>query len=98
MAFKVERKKKRNKLPPFRILAREGTRVTFKIDKKIHKKGAIIQYKGEPHIVRKVTKRGIFVSKFKSNGITELEESEKFISEGKIQKGKVYPYIPLIAI
>jgi hypothetical protein len=96
------RKKYKGKVPPFRVLAREGTREAFAIQESVHTKGEFVQYRGELGRVEKVEKTGIWLNLFKKDnkGIINNARTERvFVKEKDVEAGKVYPYyskLPMI--
>lgn len=70
----------------------------YQVPKKLHKKGEIIEYEGKIGKVKKATSKGIYIQEFKSNGIIEPTKKIDFISNKKIEAGKVYPFYPALAV
>jgi len=94
MVYKIK-----SKTPTFFKGTRYGFRKYYKIPEKLHKEGKLVEYKEKPAIVNKVTKKGIYVQQFtKPNGLSKLSEKKVFISKDKIEQGKVYPLMPIIAV
>jgi hypothetical protein len=73
-------------------IERETMREATGMQKIIHRQGAIVEYKGDIAKVKKVTKKGLWLQPFKSNGIITPSGRAVFVSEENIEKGKVYPY------
>jgi hypothetical protein len=86
--------------PPFREYPRTSARRTFKIAERLHTKGEFVDYHGEPHVITKVTKKGIYVSEFtkREDDLTALKHKGEFISEKRIRKGEVYPHTSLLFV
>jgi hypothetical protein len=86
--------------PPLKEYPRISTRRTFRIAEKLHTKGEVVDYHGEPHIITKVTKKGIYVNEFteKEDDLTALKRKGEFISEKRIREGEVYPHTSLFFV
>lgn len=112
MAFKVSNSKKNNrqkyidieledvrKHPTAKGIYRVGSRIGLRVPQRVYQEGKIVKYEGQPHLIRKSTKKGIYVSGFKEDekGFMKLEDKEKFIKIEDVKKGKVYPYYPYLA-
>ena len=96
--LKTLREKYKHKFPPFPVITRAGTRHIAKIDKSIHRKGNVVDYKNKVVRINKVSRKGIWVTPLKkSNGIAEPTKKSIFIPEKKVRK-EVYPIFLGIAI
>lgn len=91
-------KQPKKKIPLFFQVGRIGERKIYQVEERLHKKGEMIEYDDKIGKVKKVTKKGIYVQEFKSNGIIEPANKTTFISERKMEEGKAYPFYPVIAI
>lgn len=92
------RKKYKGKIPPFKVISREGTRLFLKVPSKIHKKGAIVTYKNRPAIVKKVTRKGVHLQRFKkTNGLTSPEKKITYVPHKTYDRLPIYPSYPLVA-
>jgi hypothetical protein len=89
------RKKYHGKIPPFLEITREGMRRTSGVIERVHKKGAIVEYKDGIAQVKKVTKRGLWIEPYRKprdNSIAYPSGKVIFISEKRVEKGEVYPF------
>lgn len=87
--------KNKGKLPPFLDITREGMRRTSGAIERVHKKGAIVEYKEGIAQVKKVTKKGLWIEPYhKPSGKSIAYPSGKviFISEKRVERGEVYPF------
>jgi hypothetical protein len=91
------RKKYKGKLPPFTTITRAGTRYVAGIQKKVHREGSMILYKDKIARIDRVTEKGIWITPFKTNGITTPTKEIIFIPEKRVER-EVYPYFLGISI
>ena len=99
--YAMLRKKYHGKVPPMKVLARQGTRQASGMYRLIYKKGNIIEYKEHIGEVEKVTKEGIWVRILKKDktGLPSKTSKSMFVSTKEVEAGKVYPFftnIPLV--
>jgi hypothetical protein len=87
------RKKYHNKMPPFTVVMREATRTKFSKAQAIsHRKGAFVEYQGNPSVVTKVTRKGVWIQSFKRGSLgVKATKKPIFIAEKKYEQ-KVEPY------
>jgi transcription elongation factor len=88
----VLRKKYKGHLPSAQDIYRTSARRRLHIQERLHIKGTFIEYKDKVGRIEKVTDKGIHVRLLtKSDGIAYPEKRLTFISQKKIDEGKVYP-------
>ena len=83
------------RIPPLLKVSRTATRNVLGIPQRVHKKGAVVQYKGSVARVLKVEKRGIWLEPFKKpteNSIAYPSGKKVFVTEKEIEAGKVYSF------
>lgn len=84
-------RKKYPKGIPLSEASRFGMRQVSGVTERVHRKGNFVEYKNGLARIDKVEKKGIWVTPFHTNGIATPSKKKVFISEEKIEKGKVYP-------
>jgi len=87
------RKKYKGKLPPFLEITRAGTRKISNIQKKVHKKNALVYYKENLAKVKKVTKKGLWIEpliKPSNKNLAYPSGKIIFIPEAKVEH-QIYP-------
>jgi hypothetical protein len=90
--IEVLREKYKGHLPPISQIYRASARRRLHIQERLHIKGTFIEYKDKVGRIEKVTDKGIYVKLLrKSDGIAYPEKRLTFISQKKIDEGKVYP-------
>jgi hypothetical protein len=83
------RHKYKGKRPPFMVIMREAFRNVSGAIEEEHRKGVFVEYHNELAKVVKVEKKGIWIMPISELG--KKEEKPIFVSENKIEKGKLYP-------
>lgn len=87
-------------LPPALQITRTATRRVAGIPEKIHRKGAIVQYKEKIGQIKKVTKRGLWIETFTKPTEKELAYPTGkvvFVPEKRAEK-EVYPFFTRLPI
>lgn len=85
------RKKYRKKGVPFTVITNQTTRVLTGVPKKIHKENTMVMHKEKPHVVRKVTKKGVYLSEAKTGeGLIRFSKKQFFVPEKEYRK-TTYP-------
>jgi hypothetical protein len=111
MAYRIKQPKKRNvsysekeikslkNKNSYPEIFRTETRIALKVPEKTHQLGNIIVFKNQNYSIRKITDKGVYVSKVQEgkDGFIELDKKQEFITEKELQEGKAYPYYPLIS-
>jgi hypothetical protein len=93
------REKYRGK-PPISEIMRVGTRNTLQVEKIIHKKGSVVTYNNRLAVVRKISKRGIWIEPFKKDrtGIATPSGKLIFIPQFRVEH-EIYPnFFPQLSI
>ena len=87
------RKKYKGKFPPFFEITRIATRRTARISPKVHKKGAMVEYRDGIARVKKVTKKGLYLQPYETEKDKILSPKGKivFIPEKRVDR-EVYPF------
>lgn len=91
---KLLKKYSKNKsLPPFKEISRVETRKVLRVPETIRRESQLVNYKkGKLGVVTKVTNRGVYVNEIdKTDGFAKIKEKSDFISNKKIEQGKIYP-------
>jgi hypothetical protein len=86
------KKKYPHEILPFSETLRVGLRKVSDVPQRVHKKGAMVQYKERLAKVHKVTKKGLWIETFKKEDDGFMESTGKiiFIPENRVEH-EVYP-------
>jgi len=91
--YAMLRKKYHGKVPPMKVLVRQGTRQASGMYPLIYEKGNAVEYKGHFGKVEKVTRAGIWIRIVKKDrtGLPSKMSKPMFVSTKEVEAGKVYP-------
>lgn len=90
--LEIEELKHKKKIP-FSEYSRVGTRRAFHIPERVRQKDEVVNYKDNFAIVRKITKNGIYIEKFKRENGFDVPSGKLTFITNKEAEHTLYPAI-----